>query len=58
MYTKLYSSLSLFKTKKDIHYNIRERLIFEIYLCRKDFLLFSILKIWNNINSNIKINKT
>ena len=62
MYNKLYSSSSLFFKKKNIIYNIRDSLIFEIELCRKKFLLFSLVfngpKIWNNINSDIKKSKS
>ena len=58
MYNKFYSSSSLFLKKKNIIYNIRDSLIFEIELCRKKFLLFSLVfngpKTWNNINSDIK----
>ena len=58
MYNKFYSSSSLFFKKKNIIYNIRDSLIFEIELCRKNFLLFSLVfngpKTWNNIKSDIK----
>ena len=62
MYNKFYSSSSLFFKKKNIIYNIRDFLIFEIELCRKNFLLFSLVfngpKTWNNINSDIKKSKS
>ena len=62
MYNKFYSSSSLFFKKKNIIYNIRDSLIFEIELCRKNFLLFSLVfngpKTWNNINSDIKKSKS
>ena len=54
MYNKFYSSSSLFFKKKNIIYNIRDSLIFEIELCRTNFLLFSLVfngpKTWNDIN--------
>ena len=62
MYNKFYSSSSLFFKKKNIIYNIRDSLIFEIELCRKNFLLFSLVfngpKTWNNINCDIKKSKS
>ena len=62
MYNKFYSSSSLFFEKKNIIYNIRDSLIFEIELCRNNFLLFSLVfngpKTWNNINSDIKKSKS
>ena len=44
MYNKFYSSSSLFFKKKNIIYNIRDSLIFEIELFRKNVLLFSLKK--------------
>ena len=47
---------------KNIIYNIRDSLIFEIELCRQNFLLFSLVfngpKTWNNINSDIQKSKS
>ena len=57
--TRLHHS---FLKRKNIIYNIRDSLIFEIELCRKNVLLFSLVfngpKTWNNINSDIKKSKS